>query len=376
MSFIIHPTYAEQQHEIESILSKLSIETIDKVLEPLGLRCMKFERLQTSGRINFLYNLQTQLILQSNVTCDNEFILKISNPHRYWRHYRTQNEVYTMQHLYEHTTIPLPKILAYSCDSQTSILECEFILMEKIHGNTLEHVIDQMSDDSLMKTATEMIDYVKQLHEINLPQMNQIGSFCSKTLHLGGYVLDGPTLGPFHTPKEFILAHLQWSIQSIEIDSQLFEIAKHLLSPLQEIIKDIENDEYLSNMKYTFHMTHTDLNTSNIIVDEITGKILAIIDWESCAMTFDESDMKFYAHWSDNEERKEEIKSLLPSNWVNESSNDITYIKPYLDVMYSAMWTTFYSSTWFESEQQVLEHIKYFVQDTEKVITKLNKVSS
>ncbi|CAF2737395.1 unnamed protein product [Rotaria sp. Silwood2] len=281
-----------------------------------------------------------------------------------------------MQYLYEQTSIPLPKILAYSCDSHTSILECEFILMEKSQGDTLEHVIDKMSDENLMKTVTEIINYVKQLREINLPQMNQIGSFGSKMLHLGGYVLDGPTLGPFYTPKEFILAHLQWSIHSIEIDSQSFEIVKHLLLPLKEIIKRIENDEYLSNVKYTYHMTHTDLNTSNIIVDQINGKILAIIDWESCAMTFDESDMKFYEHWSDNDERKEKIKSLLPSNWTNESSNDISYIIPYLDVMYSAMWATFYSSTWFESEQKVLEHINYFVQETEKAITELNKVSS
>ncbi|CAF2605731.1 unnamed protein product [Rotaria sp. Silwood2] len=376
MAFILHPTYAEQQHDIESILSKLSIETINQVLKPLALRCLKFERLETSGCVNFLYNLQSQPILQSNSTSDKELILKISNPHRYWRYYRTQNEVYTMQYLYEQTTIPLPKILAYSCDFHTSILECEFILMEKIQGNTLEHVIDQMSDDSLMKTATEMVNYVKQLREINLPQMNQIGSFCNKMLHLSGYVLDGPTLGPFHTPKEFIIAHLKWSIQSIEIDSQLLEIAKHLLSPLQEIIKRLENGAYLSNIKYSFHMTHTDLNTSNIIVDQITGKILAIIDWESCAMTFEESDMKFYEHWLDNDERKEKLKSLLPLNWLNESSNDISYIKPYLDVMYSAMWATFYSSTWFQSEQQVLKHMKHFVQETEKAIAELNKVSS
>ncbi|CAF2737411.1 unnamed protein product [Rotaria sp. Silwood2] len=83
MAFIRHPTYAEQQHDIESILSKLSIKTIDQVLEPLGQRCMKFERLQTSGRVNFLYNLRTQPILESNSTSYNELILKIAHPHRY-----------------------------------------------------------------------------------------------------------------------------------------------------------------------------------------------------------------------------------------------------------------------------------------------------
>jgi hypothetical protein len=36
-----------------------------------------------------------------------------------------------MQYLYEHTTIPIAKIIDYSVDSKTSILSCEYILMEK-----------------------------------------------------------------------------------------------------------------------------------------------------------------------------------------------------------------------------------------------------
>ncbi|CAF1163645.1 unnamed protein product [Rotaria sordida] len=373
MDFIQHPSYSEQMHDIGLILSKLTMENMNKLLERFELQCISFERLQTSGRINLIFNLKAQSKTSSYV----EFILKISNPHYYWKEYRIKNEVYTMQYLLEHTTIPLPKIFDYSIDFKTSILSCEYILMEKIHGNTLESVIEKMSDQTLIKTAIEMTDYIKQLRQIKLPQTNKIGSFCSKEMFLGGSIEDGPTLGPFINLKEYIIEHLQWAIQRIQTDKQLFQIGEYLILSLQKIIDCAQIDSNLSNPDIKFHITHTDLNSSNILVDENTGKILAILDWEKSAMTFNNDDIEFLSHWFEDNQRDKQFQSLIQQeqnylDLLNDTCN-MYKIQSYLDVMYPAMYGTFYSCTWFEYEQTVIEHIKQFLEETEDAIIAFNK---
>ncbi|CAF4794526.1 unnamed protein product [Rotaria sp. Silwood1] len=228
MDFIQHPSYFEQMHDIALILWKLTMENMNKLLKRLGLQCISFERLQTSGRINLIFNLKAHTKTSSYI----EFILKVSNPHCYWKEHRIKNEVNTMQYLLEPTTIPLPKIFDYSVDFKTSILSCEYILMEKIHGNTLESIIEKCLIKFWLKTAIEMSDYVKQLRQIKLPQTNKIGSFCSREMFLGGSIEDGPTLGPFLTLKEYIIEHLRWVIRRIQTDEQLFEIGEHLILSL------------------------------------------------------------------------------------------------------------------------------------------------
>jgi len=348
------------------------MENINKLLERLGLQCISFERLQTSGRINLIFNLKTH----SKTSIYIEFILKISNPHRYWKQCRTKNEVYAMQYLLEHTTIPVPKIIDYSDDFKTSILSCEYILMEKIHGNTLEAVIEKMSDQTLLKTAIETINYVKQLRQITLPQMNKIGSFYSKEMLLGGTIEDGPTLGPFHTVKEYIIEHLRWTIQRIQTDEQLLQNGEHLILPLQKIIDRAQTDLNLSNPKIRLHFTHTDLNSSNILVNENSGQILAILDWERSAMTFNNDDIEFYSGWFENDQREKQFQSFIQQqqnylDLINDAC-DMQNIKWYVDIVCSGMYATFYTCTWFEDEQTVTEHIQRFLKETEDAIIAFN----
>ncbi|CAF1269191.1 unnamed protein product [Adineta steineri] len=374
MNFIQHPSYSEQMQDIKSILSKITIENLNKLLERFDFQCISYERLQTSGRINFIFNLKTQ----SKTSTYTEFILKVSNPHRYWKELRTKNEVYTMQYLIQHTTIPIPKIIDYSVDSKTSILSCEYILMENIHGNTLESVMKNMSDQTLLQIGIETCHYIKQLRQIKLPQMNKIGSFYTKEMFLGGTIEDGPTLGPFSTVKEYIIEHLQWSIQRIQTDEQLLQsTGEHLILSLQKIIDHARADVNLSTVEMQLHLTHTDLNSSNILVNENTGQILAILDWESCAMTFINNDLEFYSRWFENDQEEKQFKLLIQQQQnYHELLNDIynmQNIKYYLDIVYSAMYATFYSCTWFEDEQTVSEHINHFLKETEDAILIFNK---
>ena len=377
MEFIEHPTLIDQKHDFESVLSKISTENVDKVLAPFRLCCVTVERMITSGRTNIIYLIKTKPVLQSNQSSATELILKVSNPHRFWAQYRTKNEVFAMQYIHENTTIPLPKVIDYSYDAKASLLQCEYILMEKIHGNTLESIIRQIDHSALMKIREAMIGYVKQMRQLQMPEMRKIGSFRSKDMALGGCVQDGPNLGPFHTIQQFIIGHLEFSVQRIQTDQQLLEFGQHLLSPLQTVIERARIDEFLCNAKNTFYMTHTDLNSSNIVVNETTGKILAILDWERSTITFEENDIKFYERWCDDDQRQKKIRQWIhtdtPSQFgVSHISSDMDKINPYLDVMYAIMYATFYSCTWYDSEHMVMRHIKRFLGIVENATAVFN----
>lgn len=176
-----------------------------------------------------------------------------------------------------------------------------------------------------------------------LPEMNQIGSFKSKDMSLGGTIEDGPTLGPFHHIKDYIIQHLLWSIRRIQTDEQLSQYGGEFIIQLKRIIHHAEHDSNLINHQMKCYFTHTDLNPSNILIDETTGRIVGILDWERCAMTWDSNDVEFYRSWFDDDQQIKQFQSSLPSM--------ISFTKYYFDIVHSAMYATFYSSTWFTSKQ-------------------------
>ena len=47
---------------------------------------------------------------------------------------------------------------------------------------------------------------------------------------------------------------------------------------------------------------------------------------------------------------------------------NMQYIKPYLNIMYPAMYATFYSCTWFQREETVMVHIEAFLQEIKDAI--------
>jgi hypothetical protein len=93
-------------------------------------------------------------------------------------------------------------------------------------------------------------------------------------------------------------------------------------------------------------------------------------------MTFNNSDIEFYSSWFENDQREKQFKSLIQQeqnylDLLNDACN-MQNIKWYLDVMFPAMYATFYSCTWFECEQTVTEHIKQYLQETEDAIIAFN----
>lgn len=69
-----------------------------------------------------------------------ELALRIYNPHRFWENLRSQNEASLLKYLNKSTKIPVPKVLSHSSDRSTSLLGCEYLLMNRIPGVLLDDI--------------------------------------------------------------------------------------------------------------------------------------------------------------------------------------------------------------------------------------------
>ena len=87
-----------------------------------------------------------------------------------------------------------------------------------------------------------------------------------------------------------------------------------MIGELEKIIDHAQRDSYLFNYPMKFYFTHTDLTTSNILIDENTGQIRAILDWERCAMTFSSNDLDFYSSWFNDQQFKSTVQLGLHLN--------------------------------------------------------------
>ena len=72
-----------------------------------------------------------------------ELVLRIYNPHRFWGNLRSQNEVSLLKYLNKSTKIPVPKVLSHSSNRSTSLLGCEYLLMNRIPGVLLDDITDK-----------------------------------------------------------------------------------------------------------------------------------------------------------------------------------------------------------------------------------------
>ncbi len=71
-------------------------------------------------------------------------MLRVTNPHPYWKVLKTEHEVTIVNYLFKNQTIiKVPEIIAYSYNENTSPLKCEFILMKKVKGIILSKFIEE-----------------------------------------------------------------------------------------------------------------------------------------------------------------------------------------------------------------------------------------
>jgi hypothetical protein len=136
---------AAQLEELKATMARVTPEAVGRVLAPLGLVCRNLTHFTDSlGVINPIFFVQAAPPAgEEDEAAKVELVLRVSNPHPFWRCRKTEHEVAVMEFVRAHgrpDVRPVPRVVAHSSDASQSPLGTDFVLMEKAPGQNLRDV--------------------------------------------------------------------------------------------------------------------------------------------------------------------------------------------------------------------------------------------
>lgn len=238
----------------------------DKLIrQHLNLTIKTFEYIDT-GYHNLIY------FIDVNETSE-RYVLKIAG--RYWVSIKIEAEVNALALLAKYTTIPTPKVLAYSSDPNNEF-GVEWILMTRVPGENMLSVSEanDLSPNAIKSIIRDLADYVSQMH-FAVPQFDQIGGFTPD----GDIGPNLSKLGPWSTCEQFIRDRVQ--AEAAVLDEQ--DIFGSIRDTVHEVIRQFDELTFPSMDHIPFVFSHGDLAKQNIMIsmdDPEAPRITGILDWE------------------------------------------------------------------------------------------------
>ncbi|KAK4150617.1 phosphotransferase enzyme family-domain-containing protein [Chaetomidium leptoderma] len=282
------------------------------------------------GTFNRLYSL-------THPSWKKAYIFRVSIPVEPF--FKTESEIATMEYVRRHTTMPIPRVIAFS-SSDNNELGYEWILMDMMPGEPLRKLWDGMPDAARVKVFAELAAHTKQLVALRFSKFGSLyfadvadrvlprqispmnkPSNGTHALSNGTDVIDkdiGPggrfvlgrivaqdfffdkrvyypgSRGPFDTTRELV-------------DMRMELLGKRIrnLSPVEGDAWYCENDRELERNKDRVYelfdqlkalvprlvphdngpedvgiLWHDDLSEHNLLLDPVTFKLTAVVDWE------------------------------------------------------------------------------------------------
>ena len=235
---------------------------IDEILQK---KIVTFESIDT-GYNNLIFFLE--------VTDSSErYALKIGG--RYWNKIKTEAEVQALDLLEKYTTIPVPKVLAYSSD-RTNPFGVEWILMTRLPGVNMRTFIQSQPLSAAAKTCLirDLAEYVSQMHS-KMPRFDQIGALTAN----GEIGTDLNRLGPWSNYEQFIRDRIRSERTILNEDAIFAPIKDFMLNAIEQFERlRLPN---FDNLPLVF--SHGDLDWQNILIstDDLDApRITGIVDWE------------------------------------------------------------------------------------------------
>jgi serine/threonine protein kinase len=411
-----HPSYEEQELLLNAVLARINSDSLTKLLSspPLSMELLSWHRwVNPGGMVNPIFLLHVR---DNNTGEEKELVLKVGNPHPYWKRVKMQSEVTALKFIEEERNRynselhvkqgytpsdqcptsegmkeewkwrqlcppPVPRVYSFSWDTETSPLGCEYNLMDRKPGVCFEDLIDKgvVTDDDMRKVGAQVACVIEWLYHIPRSKMNfnKIGSLTER--HEGGkFYQDGPPIGPFFSFLEMITAHIEYGIEAIESWPWLAAYRATLVPNLRRYLTYVKQLSPSDLEPERYYLIHKDLNASNILVDPETMSITAVVDWDSCRIApFDEE-----AAWNNQTDKYEryiceELEKLgihKPRGY--DQRQKLHELRMPLQYMYT------YASTFWEgavlegkTTTQILDIIaretKRFAKEVEKALQKL-----
>ena len=231
--------------------------------------------------------------------------------------YKTASEVATLSYIREHTSVPVPRVIASSSTAENE-LGCEWILMERVAGVALADVWSNMDLEAKSRETRVIAGFLRQLRDIQRPftaignlyfredidtsnaavrvvpvedEKYALGPIVTPYMFAGGRKLRVPRdLGPYSNDAEYIVALVATELEDMKLlqsldahshadfDEDIAEDAEDIIEVLNEL-RTISTELFPSHPCH-FTLRHHDLSLVNILVDPETHEVTGIVDWE------------------------------------------------------------------------------------------------
>ncbi|KAL1835867.1 hypothetical protein VTJ49DRAFT_5960 [Mycothermus thermophilus] len=291
------------------------------------------------GTFNRLYSLM-------NPDWDGKaYIFRVSIPVEPF--FKTESEIATMEYVRRHTSMPIPRVVAFS-SSDDNELGHEWIIMEMMPGEPLRTLWPTMPEEARVAVFAELAQHAKQLVSLRFSKFGSIFFSDVADLVLPKGEPSSPSVSPVQTPDQtttttdddkmdkdigpgdaFVLGRLvaqdfffdkriyypgsrgpfTTTRSLIDMRATLLEWRLHDLSPIPNqpwySEMDREVSHHYNRILAIFQrlkaliprlvpeqngpedvgvLWHDDLSEHNLLLDPVTFKLTAVLDWESVSV--------------------------------------------------------------------------------------------
>ncbi|KAI1159131.1 phosphotransferase enzyme family-domain-containing protein [Nemania serpens] len=251
----------------------------------------------SQGAFNKIYDV---------VTDSQALILRVSLPVD--PRNKTLSEVATINWTQQHTSLPVPKVIAHESDRANPV-GFEWILMEKLAGEPLANVWDNLGFPAKEQLVKQIARYYADVFSNQLRGIGNIypdslsplqyddppavKRIVSMQFFWGDHVLQDVPRGPFQTSAEWMRSYLSLLEHDCDTTLAKYEGTESTESDEDEIEDAMEIRHIIAKLKLFVDgcfpvcgqepepsvLIHDDMNQHNILVDK-RGNLTGVVDWE------------------------------------------------------------------------------------------------
>jgi hypothetical protein len=256
-------SFKQQNEEMKKVLDSLNNEKFKCLAESVGFKLKKGHIFQhDNGIVNSIFVLN----VEDDQFNQKQLFLKIADTHHFFKTKKVTNEVGVLNYLFKNTNIPVPKVLSFSNDSRTSLIGCEYILLEKVEGQNLRELLNEKYkciDNLPEKIIDNMLELFKEFKKIKINE-KKIGNF-----DLDMNVIDsfGPNVMKCDSFLQYMMEQFEWSINQMSKVKALKKLASktdHFCKTINEIVKENKDLDDL-NFNDEMALNHGDLHPGILI---------------------------------------------------------------------------------------------------------------